>query len=411
MKKSNELFSEILGLKEPWEVERIDLSLEQNEVTIHVKYNSNKGVCPDCQQECDIYDIRESRKWRHLDTCQLKTYIVASLPRIKCRTHKVKTISVPWAESHNHFTYLFEDFAIEFLRTSLNQTKVARLLRISFSQINTIMKKAVNRGLNRRSEANLEYLGIDEKSMKKGHNYMTILYDLQQGTVLDAIAGRKEESAIKVMQAVKESNNCDSLKAISMDMWKAYLNSSKVVFPTVDIVHDKFHLMKYLNEGVDKTRRKEAAKLKKVADSSLKHTKYLFLKNKENMTAKQSLRFEEVKSMNLETCKAWVMKENFKEFFNCTTINNGKFFFNSWFHDVQESGLKYMIEVSNMIVRHWNGIISYLRHRITNSLSENINGRIQQIKTIARGFRAFENYRIAILFYLGNLDMSSQGIL
>jgi transposase len=106
-----------------------------------------------------------------------------------------------------------------------------------------------------------------------------------------------------------------------------------------------------------------------------------------------------------------VIKENFKEFFNCTTINKGKFFFNAWYNDVKESGLKYMIDVSNMIARHWNGIISYLRHKITNSLSENIHGRIQQIKTVARGFRAFENYRISILFYLGNLDMSSQGIL
>ncbi|MDD3051230.1 MAG: ISL3 family transposase [Candidatus Cloacimonetes bacterium] len=411
MKKSNELFNTILGLDEPWEVERVDLSIEQNEVTIYVKYNSNKGICPECQQKCDIYDIRESRKWRHLDTCQLKTYIVASLPRIKCHAHKVKTISVPWAESNQHFSYLFESYAIEFLQATLNQTKVSRLLRISFSQINTIMKRAVNRGLKRRSQAEIEYLGIDEKSMKKGHNYMTILYDLQQGVVLDAIEGRKEESAIKVMQSVKESNHCDSLKAVSMDMWKAYINSSKAVFPDVDIVHDKFHLMKYLNEGVDKTRRKEASKLYKVDDNSLKHTKYLFLKNTENMTAKQSLRFEEVKSMNLETCKAWAIKENFKEFFNCTTINKGKFFFNAWYNDVKESGLKYMIEVSDMIARHWNGIISYLRHKITNSLSENINGRIQQIKTIARGFRAFENYRVSILFYLGNLDMSSQGIL
>jgi transposase len=411
MKKSNELFNEILGLQKPWEVERVALSLEENEVTIYVKYNSITGICPECGNECSIYDIRKARKWRHLDICQLKTYIVASIPRIKCSEHKVKTIEIPWAESNNHFTYSFENFAISFLLACLNQTKVARLLRISFSEINTIMKKAVIRGLARRSKADLEYLGIDEKSMKKGHNYMTIIYDLKQGIVLDAIEGRKEEAAVKVMQSVKDSNNCDSLKAVSMDMWKAYMNSSKTVFPAVDIVHDKFHLMKYLNEAVDKTRRKEAAKLNKVNDSSLKSTKYLFLKNPQNMTVKQTLRFEEVKSMNLETCKAWAIKENFKEFYNCTTINKGKFFYNAWVDDVKKSGLKYMNEVSEMIARHWNGIISYLKHKITNSLSENINGRIQQIKTIARGFRAFENYRISILFYLGNLDLFSQGIL
>jgi len=411
MKKANELFNEILGLKKPWEVEDVELSLENNEVTIYVKYNSHKGICPECKEECNIYDIRKTRKWRHLDMCQLKTYIVASIPRINCSEHKVKTIEIPWAESNNHFTYSFEIFAIQVLQASLNQTKVARLLRISFSQINTIMKKAVMRGLSSRSKANIEYLGVDEKSMKRGHNYITIMYDLKQGIVLDAIEGRKEESAIKVMESVKNNNNCDSLKAVSMDMWKAYMNSSKVVFPEVDIVHDKFHLMKYLNDAVDKTRRKEAAILNKLNDDSLKRTKYLFLKNPQNMTVKQSTRFEEVKRMNLETCKAWAIKENFKEFYNCTTINKGKFFYNAWLDDVKKSGLKYMNEVSEMITRHWSGIISYLNHKITNAISENINGKIQQIKTIARGFRAFKNYRISILFYLGNLNLFPQGIL
>lgn len=411
MKKSNELFNEILGLQKPWEVEKVELLTEENEFIIYLKYCSHKGLCPECGKECNIYDLRAIRKWRHLDICQLKTYIVASLPRIKCSEHKIKTIRIPWAESNNHFTHFFENLAIRFLQASLNQTKVATLLRISFSEINTIMKKAVKRGLNRRSKSKLEYLGVDEKSMKKGHNYMTIMYDLNQGIVLDAIEGRKEESAIKVMQLVKENNNCDSLKAISMDMWKAYMNSSKAVFPTVDIVHDKFHLMKYLNEAVDKTRRKEAAKLHQVNDSSLKRTRYLFLKNPKNMTANQSLKFEEVKKMNLETCKAWAIKENFKDFFNCTTINKGKFFFNAWVNDVKESGLQYMLKVSKMITRHWSGIISYLSHNITNSIAENINGKIQQVKTIARGFRAFANYRTAILFYLGKLDMFSQGIL
>ena len=411
MENTKELYYEILGLKDPWEVQKVDLNLVQNEITIFLNYKSRKGFCPECGKECNLYDKRITRKWRHLDTCQLKSYIVASIPRIKCKEHTIKSINIPWSQSNSHFTTFFELFAIELLQATFNQTKAAEILRISFSQINTIMKNAVKRGLHRREKENLEYIGIDEKSMKKGHKYMTIIYDLKKGKVIDLIKDRKEESAIKLMKDIKSNNNCDSLKAITMDMWKAFINAAKEVFPMTDIVHDKFHIMKYMNDGVDKTRKKEVKKLNMENDKSLKNTKYLFLKNQENMTDKQSLRFAEVKNMNLKTSKAWLIKENFKGFFNSETINNGKFFFNAWLNDVRKSGLKEMLNISELIIRHWSGIISYIKHKITNSLAENINGKIQKIKTIAKGFYGFENYRISILFYLGKLDLAPYKIL
>jgi len=411
MENTKELYYEILGLKDPWEVQKVDLNLDQNEVTIFLNYKSVKGLCPKCGKECNVYDKRVIRTWRHLDTCQLKSYITASIPRIKCKEHKIKSIDVPWSQSNSHFTSLFESFAINLLQATFNQTKAAEVLRISFSQINTIMRNAVKRGLDRREKEKLEYIGIDEKSMKKGHKYMTIIYDLKKGKVIDLAEDRKEKSAIKLMRDIKSKNNCESLKAIAMDMWQAFINAGKKVFPMSDIVHDKFHIMKYMNDGVDKTRKREVKKLIIENNNILKNTKYLFLKNQENMTDKQSLRFAEVKEMNLQTSKAWLIKENFKGFFNSETINKGKFFFNSWVNDVRNSGLKEMLKISELIIRHWSGIISYVKHRITNSLAENINGKIQKIKTIAKGFYGFKNYRISILFYLGKLDLAPYKVL
>ncbi len=411
MENTKELYYEILGLKDPWEVEEVDLCLEQNEVTIYLNYKSKTGLCPKCGKECDLYDNRIIRKWRHLDTCQLKSYLVASIPRVKCKEHKIKSIDIPWSRPNSHFTSYFELFAINLLQATFNQTKASEILRISFSQINTIMQNAVKRGLARREKEELEYIGIDEKSMKKGHKYMTVVYDLIKGKVIDLAETRKEDSAIKLLRNIKAKNNCDGLKAVTMDMWKSYINASKEVFPMSSIVHDKFHIMKYMNEGVDKTRRREVKKLSKKKDKSLKNTKYLFLKNQENMTDKQSIRFSELNVMNLETSKAWLIKENFKEFFNIKTINRSKFFFNAWLNDVKTSGLKEMVKIADMLIRHWGGIISYITHRVTNSLAENINGKIQKIKTIAKGFYAFKNYRTSILFYLGKLDLKPHKVL
>lgn len=400
------LYRQILGLEKPWMVENVDLDLSREEVKVYIKYDSEKGICPICNAECAIYDYPKARTWRHLDTCQMKTYLIGNLPRVKCLEHNVLSIKTSWSEANSHFTSLFENLAITILQATQNQTKASALLRISFDQIHLIMEKAVFRGLERRKELDIEYIGIDEKSMKRGHTYMTVVSDLKTGTILDVAENRTKESAKELLKSLKSKNNFNYLKAVSMDMWKAYMSAVSEVFPNVAIVHDKFHIMKYLNDAVDKTRLSESKVLNKNKDNSLKKSKFLFLKNRENMTCKQAIRFTEIKKLNLKTCKAWLIKENFKEFFKCNYINEAKSYFSHWFDDVKQSNLPKMIKVGKMLLNHSPGLLNYITHRISSAISENLNGQIQKIKTVARGFYNIKNYKNAILFYLGKLDMS-----
>ena len=167
------------------------------------------------------------------------------------------------------------------------------------------------------------------------------------------------------------------------------------------------------DEGIDKTRiienkefDKELKKeLNKEIKNPLKKSKYLFLKNEVNMTDKQLVRFKEIKELTLKTCQAWRIKENFKGFFKCTFLNEAKSYLSQWIVDVKESKLQSMIKVSDMIKNHSLGLLNYVKHKISNGIAENLNGQIQQLKTVGRGFYSFENYRNAILFYLGKLDM------
>ena len=141
------LYNEILGLMKPWTVTKVDLNLEEDEVYLQIGYSSKSFKCPECSKECGIYDHRSERKWRHLDTCQMKTYLLCSVPRIKCKVHGVKTVKVPWADSSDRATILFERFAINLLLATKNQTKAAEILRVDFKVLHHIMEKAVNRGL------------------------------------------------------------------------------------------------------------------------------------------------------------------------------------------------------------------------------------------------------------------------
>jgi transposase len=267
------------------------------------------------------------------------------------------------------------------------------------------MERAVDRGLYRRTIRDLEYIGIDEKSMKKGHKYMTVVSDFTNKSVIDLCEGRSLDTTAYFLNSLKNNNDFTSLKAVSIDMWRAYISSIKKVFPDSDIVHDRFHIMKYLNNAVNSTRILENKELIKQKNGTLIDSKYLYLRNEENMSETQIDKFSRIKNLDLKTSKAWRIKETFKAFFDCDTINKAKSFFSQWYLDVKNEKIPHMIEVAEMLRNHIEGLLSYSKHKISNGIAENINGRIQRIKTVGRGFRAFKNYRTVIMFHLGNLDL------
>ena len=166
-----EVYRQILGVVAPWEIETIELDMDKNRVDIYLQWPYlTDGTCPECGKRCKIHDRREERIWRHLDTCQLKTFIHCSTPRVKCSEHKTKTMEVPWAEDMIRFTKQFERIAIQFLECSENRSKTAEILRLSWDEMNHIMAKAVKRGLERRADEPIKYIGMDEKSFLKGQS-------------------------------------------------------------------------------------------------------------------------------------------------------------------------------------------------------------------------------------------------
>ena len=191
-----------------------------------------------------------------------------------------------------------------------------------------------------------------------------------------------------------------------MDMWAPFMTVANEVLPDADIVHDKFHIKAYLNKAVDAARREEHTELLKEKDSTLKKTKYIFLKNTENLTEKQEIKFKEIMLMHLNVGKAWTIKELFDNFWDYKSKAWAIGFFNKWFYRATHSRLSPIIKVAYMLNNHFDGIITYIKHRISNSVAEGINSKIQAIKTCARGFRKFKNFRYAILFHCGGLELN-----
>jgi transposase len=314
-------------------------------------------------------------------------------------------MSIPWAKDMSRFTTLFESFAIIMLKASKNRSKTAESLRLSWDEINHIMANAVKRGLARRKEETIEYIGIDEKSFLSGHSYVTVMTDHKKKRIIDVVQNRDTEAVNTLWERLsKEQRN--NVKAVTMDFWQAYINGATDNAPQAEIVHDKFHIMKYLNESVDKVRRKEQKALKAQNEEVLTGTKYLWLKNKGTWTKEDKTDFKDLKNEELDVSRAWIRKELFQHFWDFQYEKSARKFFKAWYFSATHSRLGPVIEVAKMIKRHLEQIITYLKYRITNAFAEGMNSLIQHIKATARGFRNFANYRISILFYCGGLELN-----
>lgn len=410
--RDTELYQILLGLTAPWRVSAVDVLASGNrplgEVAVTVEWPAGEPlVCPTCGQVAPRYDSRP-RRWRHLNTMQWKTFITADVPRVDCPACGVKQVRVAWAEDSSRFTELFEAFAIQVLQAVRSKVQAQGLTALSWDQVDRIMERAVSRGLNRRSLEGIAYVGLDEKSFGRGHDYVSVLHDLTRRRVLDVVPERTRE-ATDVLWATVAPPQRQGIRAVALDMWEPYLEATRAAAPKAAIVHDKFHVAKELNKAVDLVRRREHRELKQAGHETLSKTKYLWLKNPKNWTERQQETFQSIKVDSLKVGRAWAIKEAFAEFWNYRYTASAEKFFDRWYFWASHSRLTPIINAAKTLKRHLPGLLAYTKHRITNAVAEGTNGQIQLLKANARGYRNFAQYRISILFHCGGLDLYPSG--
>jgi len=404
--RDTEFYEALLGLGEAWKVTKVELNPTAGRIDVWIEDRGGcKWKCPECHKEATVYDHSQERVWRHLDTCQFGTYIHCRLPRVKCSQHGVRQVLAPWAASGSRFTLLFENRVIDTLK-ECDITGTNHLTGTTWYEAWKIMDKAVDRGLSRKERRVPEYLGIDEKSFAKRHRYETVISDLSRGTVECVIEGRRQESLeAYFVQFSKEE--LKQVKAIAMDMWDPYIAASKLFVPDAEdkIVFDRFHVMEQVTEAVDKVRRQEHRELILMGDDRLKGTKHLWLMNQEKIPDWRKAEFDEIKSTELKTARAWAIKESLRRFWQYRYPKNAHKYFKRWYFWATHSRLKPVIKAAKTLKRHLANILTYFKHRITNAVAEGLNSKIQMIKQMACGFRNQQHYRKAILFHCGGLDL------
>ena len=408
--RDKDLYAQILGIKSPWHVSGVDLNVPEGEVSVQVE--QKKGVmscCPNCGKESPGYDSR-TRRWRHLDTCQYKTILVADVPRVKCEEHGVVTVSVPWAEPNSGFTAMFEALVIDWLKEA-STLGVSRLMGLSWNAIDGIMQRAVERGLSRREEMHMTQIGVDETAFRKRHDYVTIVSDQEAGTVLHVGDDRKKQGLKDWYGSLNEEQR-GAIESISMDMWPAFINATLESIPDAEdkIAFDKFHVAKYLGEAVDKVRRQEHKTLMSEGYEDLKGSKYDWLYNPENMTRKHKMRFKMLRESTLKTARAWAIKEMAMSLWHYVSKTWARKGWEQWLSWAVRSRLKPIRDVARIIKEHLWGILNAIVLKVSNGPAEGLNSRIKTIKVRSRGFRNKKRFANAIYFHLGGLDLYPEGV-
>jgi transposase len=408
--RDTDLYASILGIVSPWRVTGVDLNQKAQEVRVTIQTAPGTQLrCPTCDKPCPGYDVRQ-RSWRHLDTCQFKTLLVADVPRVNCVEHGVLQVRVPWGEPGSRFTALMEALIIDWLKEASTQA-VARLLRLSWDGVDGVMQRAVQRGLKRRRLGAMARLCVDETSFQKHHEYVTVVLDPERQAVVYVADGRNAE-ALDAFWSTLTPEQLAAIEVVAMDLAKAFVSSTRKHVPDADrkIAFDRFHVASLINDAVNDVRKLEHRELTSQDEPLLKGSRYLWIKNPENLTEDEEQRFRFLESLGLKVGRAWALKEMARELWSYLSRTWAEKGWRKWIARAMRSRLEPMKKVAKSVREHLWGILNAIVLKASNAAAESTNAKIQWIKSSACGFRNRERFRNAIYFHCGKLDLYPEAL-
>jgi transposase len=405
---TKELFQMALNVTEPWFVSDLKFDVESKRLDVYLDFK--KGSIFDFfdeEEEQEIVGLKaydtSNKTWKHLNFFEHECYLNARVPRVKLPNGKVKKITTPWEGLSNGFTLLFEAFLVQMCQ-AMPVSRVASIVKTSDDKLWDMLEKYIDTTRAEENLENIDSIGLDETSRAKGHEYITLFVDLQQRRTIFITEGKDNLTVARFAYDFQNHNgSIKKIKNVSCDMSPAFIKGIKTYLPEAEITFDKFHILKIINEAVDTVRREEVA-----TNKLLKGTRYIWLKNYNNLTVKQKETLESftMSNMNMQTMKAYNIRQSFQEIYQATTQEEFVTYLNKWYYWATHSKLAPIIKAAKTVKRHWEGILKWYESKINNGILEGLNSVIQATKSKAIGYKTFKNYKIIVYLLTGKLDFS-----
>jgi len=359
-------------------------------------------ACSVCGTLGRVRDRLQMRSWKHVPLWGIPVRLSYAPARVSCKTcGKVKVEAIPWSEGKSRLSKGLIWLLASFCKL-LAWEQVAQLFQVHWNTVASAVRQAVAYGLAHREWGGVLYIGIDELSRQKGHVYVTNVYDLTQKRLLWSGEGRSQETLRAFFEEHGQTLQ-EGVKAVCCDMWQPYIDMVKEHLPEATLVFDKFHIMQHLLKAVDDVRREEARELKKTNPELLKRTRYIWLKNPENLTDKQRARLGYLEGLNLRSNRAYLLKESFREFWEYKSKGCATRFLKKWFWWATHSRLKPMRDFAWLLRNHEENILTYFDEQITNAAVEGMNNKAKVVSHRSYGFRTASTYITALYHCLGEL--------
>lgn len=382
-------------------------SVEENNCTIIAKLAPDQRFRPRCGvcKAVGIYrDMRKTRHFRHVPMWGYPVFFVYSPRRVRCRAcGAIRVEHMPWASGKRRQTAAFSCFIATWARL-LPWQEVARLFNCAWGTVASAVEFVVNHGLKHRDLSDVVLIGIDEISRKKGHHYLTNVYDLSKGKLIWSGQGRTKDT-LRDFFAFLGKERASQIKGICCDMWQPYIDIVKEYAPQATLVFDKFHIVRHLMEAVDKVRREEIYEKGREHKDLMKNTRYIWLKNPWNLTDNQRIRFSGLEKLNLKINRAYLLKESFRNLWAYKTMHWASKYLKKWFWWATHSRLKPLRDFAWLIRRHEENILSYFILPIDNGSVEGLNNKAKVVSRRAYGFRTAKNYILNLYHCLADLPM------
>ncbi len=403
-----DLFARALRLESPWEISKVEFDESKGAIKVNIDFpRGSVFCCPVCGKEVKAYDTEE-KEWRHLNFFQYACYLTVRVPRTDCPNDGIHQIDVPWARGGADFTFLFESFAMTLVR-EMPVNKVSQIIDVDDNKLWRMMHYYTEAARQQEDYSGVKKIGVDETSKAKGHDYVSLFVDLAARRTIFVAEGKGSETMTAFTQDFKAHHgNPDDITDVSIDMSPAFMKGVEENLPNALITFDKYHIMKVLNVAVDEVRKSEAKQ-----QDLLRGQKYVFLKNRQNLTESQLKTLHSLESLprlNLKTVKAYHIRENFQEIYKEETQEGFERALKKWYFWATHSRMEEIKEAARTIKRHWAGVLRWYDSKINNGILEGLNSLIQAAKAKARGYRTFKNLKTIIYMLTGKLDYSKVGL-
>ena len=366
----------------------VEVLVEVWEVEIEVRRRKDAHPrCSKCRKKLQGTITSHRRRWRHWDILGWSCYLVGEVREGYCRKHRRRIERLPWSAPAARHTKAF-DRKVARLVQMTDKTAVTEVFRIAWRTVGRIVRRVVSEVLPKDLYKDLDAIGVDEVSYKRGHRYLTIVSDLVSGRVIWASEGKSGATLERFFQRLGKER-ARQISVVAMDMSEAYGTVVKDWAPQADIVYDRFHVVKLLLDAIDEIRREECRKIQGEAREALKKTRFALLRNPKHLTPRDVEAIQRVEKSNRRLTKAYGLRVDFEDLWKIEDEEKARAFLMRWTRAALRSRIAPLRRFALTVRQHLKGILGFFKYYgTTNALLEGTNNKIKLLIHRAFGFRS-----------------------